>query len=440
VNISWVTPLNRRSAIGRFSAAVVDEFAKRGHAVQVIRSELDELAGEAFSVSCRVRRWRDVTAEELARESDIVIVNIGDHYGLNAGVLAYLDAIPCLGVFHDSYIYNLFNRWVVVNDLGEMTHQRHVQDTYGNEALALGLQAWKGTAELNEIASTIPMTEWLAKRCAGAVAHSRFYRTRLEVACPGPIAFIPLCYEGREVELQPKNSSADMVVAIIGIINPNKSADLVIQAIAGSAMLRERCQLRLVGAVTNGEKARLIAFCHSAGWDRVEFLGEVDDATLTTELERADIIACIRRPALEGASASAIEAMKAARPIIVANSGFYADLPDDCVFKVRADPSAAELTAVIETLVRDPQFRLQTAQRAREWAIETFSTERYVTAMEVLIEDVIGTGPLFDLATRLAGDLSTLGITPQSRLIPRVSSRIDALFGVGPRDDYRSEE
>jgi glycosyltransferase involved in cell wall biosynthesis len=440
VNISWVTPLSRRSAIGRFAAAVVDEFAKRGHVVQVIRSELDELAGDAFPVSCKVRRWQDVRAEELARESDIVIVNIGDHYGLHAGILTYLDAVPCLGVFHDSYIYNLFNRWVVVNDLGEVTHQRHVQETYGNEALELGLQAWKGTAELNEIASKIPMTEWLAKRCAGVVAHSRFYRTKLELACPGPIAVIPLCYEGREVALRPKSSSGDLVVAIIGIINPNKCADLVIQAIVGSAILRERCWLRLVGAVTHREKARLNACCHSAGWDRVEFLGEVDDATLTAELQRADIIACIRRPALEGASASAIEAMKAARPIIVANSGFYADLPDDCVLKVRADPSAAELTAVIETLVRDPSLRLQTGQRAREWAMETFSTARYVTAMEGLIEDVIGTEPLFDLAKRLAGDLSALGIASESRLITRVSSRMDALFGVGSGDGCRSKE
>ena len=41
MKIAWVTPLARRSAIGRVSAAIVKALRERGHEITLIRSERD---------------------------------------------------------------------------------------------------------------------------------------------------------------------------------------------------------------------------------------------------------------------------------------------------------------------------------------------------------------------------------------------------------------
>ena len=166
------------------------------------------------------------------------------------------------------------------------------------------------------------MTEWLGRRCGAALAHSQFYVNRLEASCPGPIAVAPLCFESRDVKPLAKRSGRKVTITTIGIINPNKCADSVIKSIVSSPLLRTHCEFRLVGAISDSERARLETLCRDAGFRQLSILGEVDDATLVAELERADIISCLREPVLEGASASAIEGMKSGRPIVVVNAGF----------------------------------------------------------------------------------------------------------------------
>ena len=43
MKIAWVTPLSRRSAIGRVSAAIVKALGERDHEITVIRSERERV-------------------------------------------------------------------------------------------------------------------------------------------------------------------------------------------------------------------------------------------------------------------------------------------------------------------------------------------------------------------------------------------------------------
>ena len=222
----------------------------------------------------------------------------------------------------------------VHNGLGEEVHNREARRVYGEGVVPLATKAWRGEAAVEQIATSLPMTEWLGRRCGAALAHSQFYVNRLEASCPGPIAVAPLCFESRDVKPLPKRNGTKITVTTIGIINPNKCADSIIESIGSSPVLKTHCEFRLVGAISDGERARLEALCRDVGFGHLCILGEVDDATLVAELERADIISCLREPVLEGASASAIEGMKSGRPIVVVDSGFYADLPNEFVFKI----------------------------------------------------------------------------------------------------------
>ena len=198
MRIAWVTPFSSRSAIARVSATATEILSERGHAVTIVRSERDASdRAPTLPTRCEVSWWHELSASELDAQSDAIVLNIGDHYLFHAGVLAYLDAVSCLGIFHDFYLYDFFNRWVALEGLGEDVYQRAVRLTYGEAALAAAGRAWRSEAGVHEIAEALPMTEWLARRCGAALAHSPFYVDRLAKSCPGPVSVAPLFFDGR---------------------------------------------------------------------------------------------------------------------------------------------------------------------------------------------------------------------------------------------------
>ena len=94
------------------------------------------------------------------------------------------------------------------------------------------------------------------------------------------------------------------------------------------------------------------------------------------------------------------------RPIIVANAGFYSDLPDDLVFKVPSSVEVQALAEVLERLVSNETLRRETSAKAKEWATKTFSAQAYVTAVESLIAQFIEVKPLLALGERIGRDLA----------------------------------
>ena len=169
--------------------------------------------------------------------------------------------------------------------------------------------------------------------------------------------------------------------------------------------------------------------CAQAQFDRVDILGEVADTTLVAEIERADILSCLRKPVLEGASASAIEGMKSGRPIIVADAGFYADLPDDLVFKVSAAVEIASLTALLERLAQDEGLCRDAALRAKDWAMRTFTAKAYVDVLEDLIAQLIDANVRLALAKRVGHELASLGISDSDPAVARLAETMTGLFG-----------
>jgi glycosyltransferase involved in cell wall biosynthesis len=185
----------------------------------------------------------------------------------------------------------------------------------------------------------------------------------------------------------------------------------------------------VVGAITDNERMRLQTLCRDIGFDQLDILGEVDDAALMGELERADILSCLRNPVLEGASASAIEGMRCGRPIIVADAGFYAELPDDLVFKVPSSVDAGPLTDILERLVSDESLRREIGSKARDWASRRFTAEAYVAILEDLMARFVSVKPLLAVGNRIGQQLAALGMQPDDPAIQRLSKKMNGLFG-----------
>ena len=434
MKIAWITPFSVRSAIGRFSALVTAELQARGHEVTIIRCEAD--TGDPtprHATELPVFYWTDWDPKHIEVLFDVVVFNLGDNYGFHGGVIPLIDRVLGIGIFHDFFIYHLFSGWYYQEKIADEVRDREIAYAYDAATAAQADAIFARANDLEFIAARLPMTEWIAKRCGAAIAHSNFYRARLEQACPGPVGMTHLAFQPRNVpSLEPRPNQAEVSIITSGWMNPNKCADRVIEAIGGSPFLRGQCRYRLVGPITDGERRRLKQIADHAGV-KIDVLGEVDDDTLDQELARADIVCCLRKPVIEGASATAIEAMMSGRPVIVADSGFYADLPNDVVAKVDADVSIASLRAALERLVKDEPLRRSMGDASRSWSLEQFSVGHYAQGFEDLAKRYLAQRPYLKLGRSIGEELAALELPPDDPSVPRLASALNGLLSATRR-------
>jgi len=159
--------------------------------------------------------------------------------------------------------------------------------------------------------------------------------------------------------------------------------------------------------------------------------GPLTRSALAAEIDSADALLCLRKPVLEGASASAIEAMLSGRPTIVLDHGFYQELPDELTLKIPADFKPCDLERQISWLLDNPEASRILGERAALWAKDTFSFQRYADAFLTLAEKALEAAPLLRLGTQLGQELSALGAGPDDPAAVRIAQMATTLFCPG---------
>lgn len=375
------TPAITASAIGRMASLVTQALVRMGHAVTVIRAEGSSLLSTpTHDFGATLVPWtQSAQVEHLLRTADAVIYQIGDNYVYHQGCLEWLPRAPGVICLHDFFLGHLFTGWAE-------HHMKEARSTlrawYGDESADRFFNYHSSDTFIAGTKDTTPMTEWVASMGHAIITHSNWGLSRVLGACPGPVEVVPLAYDThRDVggpvppPLQ-DTSPASFRVLTVGHVNPNKRAESVIRAIGNSPILREHATYRLVGATQPAVADQLLALADDLDV-RLVISGEVDADALSSALAEADVVACLRWPSLEAASASAIEAMLYSKPVVVTNVGFYAELPDACVRKISQANEIAELQQALECLYRNGSERTALGTTAAHWASNTFTADHY---------------------------------------------------------------
>lgn len=409
MRVLWLTPVHSRSAIGRFSDLVVARLVAMGCDVAVGATEtsFDPADRHPFGGLPVATASHHLSAGDAF---DIMVANFGDHYPNHEFALDALAFPLLIGIFHDADMSNFANgmRAAGREPIGE------------NGDWPVG----------RDVAAAI------AKRCGGAVVHSRFYLSAAE-SCDGPIAAIPLAWAppqppDRQPRPAPQPLASGLRLVTLGNINPNKCPDRVIEAIGSSPVLREAVEYRLVGAAEPAMETSLRELAQRLGVNLV-MVGRVGDPELLDELAQATVVSCLREPVLEGSSASAIEAMMEGCLVVVSNAGFYADLPDDCVVKVPSETDVSSIRAALESICAAPEASAALRRRARDYSLATFSPAKYGDALLRLAQDVRVAGSYVPLVDRVARDLAGLGISPDAEAADIVLRSLEAMAPVERR-------
>ena len=424
LKIAWAGPWNVRSAIATFGVDVAAALAAEGHAVEVLRSEVGGyLEIPMPETPHAVHRLEGMPAERWRADYDVVIANLGDHFGYHGALAPLLTAPEAVLILHDCFLANYCAGWAQLYPDPDRALRDMVAATYGPAALPPGAPY---AGEPAEMMRRRPMVELFAGHAAGAVVHARHYLDRVARACPGPVAEIPLSFRDPHV-VPPPLRSETLTVATIGHVNANKQITEVIKAIGSSERLRARCRYLVIGAVEPDERQRIEAVMRTHDVTAVEFTGWVDDDALRDRLTDVDALCCLRYPILEGGSASAIVAMLSGRAVLVSDHGVYGELPDDVVLKCRPGAEAGDVARHLEALLADRPALLARGGRARAYALEVHSPAHYARDLLALVERAVAGGPAARTGVQLGRILASFGLGPDD---PAAQATADVLAGL----------
>lgn len=419
------SPLVPESAIGAAATLVGDELARLGHHVVYVDS------AERHGSSARegALSWGDVAGVELAHQgADAIVYHVGNHFPYHQGGLWWLDRAPGIVVVHDYFLGHLFYGWMQQADPEEIE-------------LALRTFAGIGRAEfesmaaqgrfLEEASARAPMVEWVVARATGVAVHSAWGLDRVTAWAPGPVRRISLAYDPKQVRSpSPSKRPGRIRLLTFGHINPNKLAHEVIEAIGSDLDLAARIEYRLGGPIDDAYRRELERRSSELGIS-VTFLGPVTDDELAREIADADVVSCLRWPALESASASAIEAFKSGKATMVVDVGFYAELPSDIVVKVSPGSIRDDLVLALTALADSAALRRELGERARDFADYEFSDRYYAQQLVELIHTVRAWAPVRSTISDAASALVAWGYRGDPRIAERLTGPL-AIFTPAP--------
>jgi glycosyltransferase involved in cell wall biosynthesis len=228
------------------------------------------------------------------------------------------------------------------------------------------------------------------------------------------VRVVPLAYDAPGIAPLPSRRETakpdGFSILTVGHVNPNKRAESVIRAVGESEQLRGGTVYRLIGKVEPDAQEHLATLARSLDVDLV-ISGEVGADELREAIDESDVVACLRLPALEAASASTIEAMLYGKAVIVMDTGFYHEIPDEYVVKVAPASEISDLRRHLEHLQAHPAERAALGTRAGEWAARTFRADSYAQHLAQLAVEVAAAAPALAASRYFAETLVRWGAT-----------------------------
>ena len=438
MKIGWFTPFSERSAIGRFSRDVAVVLAKS--------SELEVCcfdSGPTHKTEVPLKRFESaarVTPADLDKY-DVVFYNFGNHFPFHGDIYLLSQRRPGIAILHDFVMHHFFAEYHLQHQKNPAAYVETMARVYGQDGEKTARQSVSGAPRVWETDSVVsfPLFEPVLSGSLGAIVHSELMLEEVASAFTGPVRRIPLAYSVDTTQevltraalgVSPRRA----LFVTIGHVNPNKKIMAVLEALRRIPSAKERLEYVIVGACAPAYRKQLEAAIVDFGLtDVVRLTGEVPDRMLRSYLANADVCINLRFPAMEGASASAIEEMLYGKPLIVTNVGFYRELPDTGVVKI--EPGAeSQLTQVLERLLLNPAERESMGRASRDYAERQFRADSYAAAAIEFVGEVRRARPLLDLADHIGAECRRMGLTEAMPVLDSIAGELHATF-CKPRAD-----
>ena len=429
MKIAWFTPFSKESAIGLYSKIACEALSK--YCDIEIYSPNDRFRETFLSV-----QPLDSLNISKLNQFDAVIYNMGNFYPYHAEIFDISKQVPGIFILHDlsmlDFMYGYFTAYK--NDIAGL--HATLKQLYSEPDATMILNAacnsetWKCVDFIKYNA-----IEWITENARGAIVHSRYHLNCLKKHYSGfsAMAYFPYAQEkGISPAILQERRDGKIELLTVGHVNPNKQIAQVLDAIGTNSQIRDRIHYNVVGGLGNQEYCnylqRKIQKYHLE--DVVCLNGYATDEELECYYQNADVLINLRNPAIEGASWSLVEQMWRGKPIMVTDIGFYAEMPNDCVYKISPEPEIEikSIQNVILSLLNDRTRLGKTGKNAQIYAQERFSPEQYVKTIVPYLQNYQYIASEEDLIDDVIHEFSIMKLYGYTELYKQYANDIAQLF------------
>jgi phosphatidylinositol alpha-mannosyltransferase len=228
---------------------------------------------------------------------------------------------------------------------------------------------------------------FLADRLDARIAVSEYARDSAARWLPGEYEIIP---NGVQIPPATELGGRDNTVVFIGRQEPRKGMTVLLSAWP-DVHRRTGARLRLVGA--DPLAVRLLMHRHGFSEEGIDVLGIVDDATLTSELQRAKALAA---PSIGGESFGMVltRAFACGTPVVASDIAGYRDVMHEDTGLLVPPGQPEALADALVALLADEDRRMQRGAAARRLAQERYAWADVARRLLEVYERVAGRVPV----------------------------------------------
>ncbi len=366
MRVAYYSPLPpQKSGIADYSAELLPYLAEH--------CEIELIVDEGFrpeETRFPVHGVRALPGLLAAGRFDAVLYQLGNNRDYHASIYRSLIDHPGVVVLHEYVIHHLVRDLTLFAGDPE-AYVREMRYAYGRTGEAMARRC---------VATGVPLDPWsypLFERAVdsslGVIVHNQVTRDR--VLASRPLARISTVPHHLSLEGLPEVSSEEarralgiepgtFAVATFGFLTASKRPGVLLRAFARLRREVPSARLLIVGEVSP-----------HFDFDRV-FTPELrEGVTITgrTEIDRfllymraCDVAVNLRHPTAGETSGTVIRLLGLGKPLIVNETGSFAEIPDDCCAKVPLDDTEEDLlVAYLRALAADEPLRRRMGENAR---------------------------------------------------------------------------
>jgi glycosyltransferase involved in cell wall biosynthesis/SAM-dependent methyltransferase len=350
MRVAFFSPLPpARSGIADYSAALL--------------SELERLA--------TIARFPAAPAEFDAGLYDAVLYQIGNNPD-HAFCYEAAQRWPGVVVLHEANLHHLIAE-ITIRRGDWDGYLREVEHDGGPDALAYA-EHYVRTRQRGPDYEGLPMLRGLLESARGVIVHSRYVECAVRKAgFAGPVAVIPhgAWLPERQDRLGYRHRlGLDETVPLIGVfghLKPYKRIAESLRAMQRLVRVVPDAKMILVGEVHPEvplesliDSLRLQPHVRALGYSRIEDFNGC--------LSACDVVLNLRHPTVGETSGTLMRAMGMGKPVVVSDTGYFSELPDQVCLKVPINASEEDfLFEYLNLLVSRPTVATAMGERAREW-------------------------------------------------------------------------
>ena len=300
------------------------------------------------------------------RGADLSVYHIGNNPDAHGWILDALRRAPGAVILHDFVLHHLVAGVTIGrgNGHGYLDAMEREHGVVGR-LLAHGVldkrlpPLWEARPE------DFPLAREVLALAKGLVVHSRYVADHARAAgYEGPVVHVPHpAWPAPDVA--PADVGGDPLIGSFGNVNLSKRVPQLLEAFARVRAEHRGARLLLVGATSPGFDLERRLQRLGLGTDGIVREGYVDERRLWALMAACDIHVSLRSPTMGETSGTAIRALTLGKPLVVSNTGWFAELPKGVALKVGiGEHEVDDLATALRLLARRPDVRAAMGEAA----------------------------------------------------------------------------